>query len=96
MKIPSQEKDQFKVILRIFQKMFKKELTQERVRSIIGKIDESLTTKKQKDQFSLIDMVRTIMETWTAEITQILTARKQQKVQTKCEISDLLRGKVMF
>ena len=56
--------------------MFKKELTQERVRSIIGKIDESLTTKKQKDMFSLIDMVRTIMETWTAEITQILTARK--------------------
>lgn len=40
MKLPSDENYQFKVILRIFEKMFKKELTTERVESIIAKIDE--------------------------------------------------------
>lgn len=42
MKLPKDMTQQFKVILRIFEKMFKKELTTERVNSIIANIDLSL------------------------------------------------------
>ena len=39
MKMPKRADQQFKVILRILEKMFKKEINQERVKSIISKID---------------------------------------------------------
>jgi hypothetical protein len=42
MKLPTDENQQFKAILRVFEKMFKKELTPERVESIIQKIDLAL------------------------------------------------------
>lgn len=42
MKIPKDESQQYKVILRIFDKMFKKELTPQRVEQIINKIEIAL------------------------------------------------------
>ena len=39
MKMPNTADQQFKVILRILEKMFKKEINEERVKSIISKID---------------------------------------------------------
>jgi hypothetical protein len=46
MKMPSDEKKQFKVILRIFEKMFKKELNSERVEKIIADIDVKLKKRQ--------------------------------------------------
>lgn len=72
MKIPRDETQQYKVILRIFEKIFKKELTQEKVQAIIGKIDEALkatATSKQSKRISIGDVVHGIMGTWTKEIT---------------------------
>ena len=37
-----------------------------------------------------------IRETWTLSITEIVKKRKEKKEETKCEVSDLLRAKVMF
>ena len=42
MKLPVDERYQFKVILRIFEKMFKQELTPERVQKLIIKIEKNL------------------------------------------------------
>lgn len=36
------------------------------------------------------------MSTWTQEITEIVKKRKADKHETKCEVSDLLRAKLMF
>jgi hypothetical protein len=36
------------------------------------------------------------MVIWTNEITEIVAERKNNKIQTAFEITDLLRGKVMF
>lgn len=36
------------------------------------------------------------METWTSEITEIVKDRKEKKIKTVCELSDLLRAKIMF
>lgn len=52
MKIPKDEKEQFKVILRIFEKMFKKEINTERVQLIIGKIDAAVRRKQQSTRNS--------------------------------------------
>ena len=68
MKLPKDEKYQFKVILRIFEKMFKKELTADRVQSIIEKIDSALEKKQAENPSSSIktgDVVSDIMKTWT-------------------------------
>jgi hypothetical protein len=46
MKLPKNPDQQFKVILRILEKMFKKEITPQKVESIIAKIDSALSTKK--------------------------------------------------
>ena len=43
-----------------------------------------------------MDIVSTIMKTWTSEITNIVQERKKDKIETKFEVSDLLRAKVMF
>lgn len=72
MKIPRDERQQYKVILRIFEKMFKKELTEEKVQSIICKIDEALkktAESKQSKRIGIGDVVHGIMETWTKEIS---------------------------
>jgi hypothetical protein len=45
MKMPKREDQQFKVILRILEKMFKKEINEERVKSIISKIDRQLKAR---------------------------------------------------
>lgn len=42
MKMPKRPDQQFKVILRILEKMFKKEINKERVKTIITKIDRKL------------------------------------------------------
>ena len=68
MKLPKDQKYQFKVILRIFEKMFKKELTADRVQSIIEKIDSALEKKQAENLSSSIqtgDVVSDIMKTWT-------------------------------
>lgn len=73
MKLPKDERHQFKVILRIFEKMFKKELTEDRVKEIIAKIDKKIGEKQEKIKSSknieLGDVVHDIIETWTEEIT---------------------------
>ena len=46
MKLPKNPDQQFKVILRILEKMFKKEITPQKVESIIAKIDSALSAKK--------------------------------------------------
>lgn len=48
MKMPKRADQQFKVILRILEKMFKKEINQERVKSIIVKIDNKLRLEGKK------------------------------------------------
>ena len=100
MKLPKDERHQFKVILRIFEKMFKKELTEDRVKEIIAKIDKKIEEKQEKLKSSknieLGDVVHDIIETWTGEITEIVRQRKVDQVETKCEVSDLLRAKIMY
>lgn len=80
--------------------MFKAELTKEKVQSLIENIDEALKKKVTETgnskNIGLGDIVPVIMETWTKEITKILTKRREEKKKTVCEVSDLLRAKVMF
>lgn len=83
MKLPSDENYQFKVILRIFEKMFKKELTTERVESIIAKIDEELEKKQKENPGKMLetgDVLTNIMGTWTQEITEMVKKRKENKI----------------
>jgi hypothetical protein len=42
MKLPKEENQQYRVILRIFEKMFKNDLTPKRVESILQKVDLAL------------------------------------------------------
>ena len=44
----------------------------------------------------LVTVVRSIIEVWTGEITNILQERKKTKVPTECTISDMVRGKIIF
>lgn len=74
--------------------MFKKELNEQRVKSIITKIDKHLRENGKK--VTMINIVHEIMEVWTQEITLILKEREKNKIETTCGISDLLRGKIMF
>jgi hypothetical protein len=59
MKLPKDIAQQFKVILRILEKMFKKEINQKRVESIITKIDMALL--KRGDKATLINVVHEIL-----------------------------------
>lgn len=70
MKLPKDTAQQFKVILRILEKMFKKEIDEKRVKSIISKIDAALRSKG--NTITLLNVVHEIMEVWTKEITLIL------------------------
>ena len=55
------------------------------------------TIKRGQDtHIEAVDIVCTIMKTWTSEITNIVQERKKDKIETKFEVSDLLRAKVMF
>jgi hypothetical protein len=94
MKLPKRADQQFKVILRILEKMFKKEINEDRVKSIISKIDNQL--KAGGNTITLINIVHEIMDVWTNEITLILQERSKSQTETTCGISDLLRGKIMF
>jgi threonine dehydrogenase-like Zn-dependent dehydrogenase len=94
MKMPKRADQQFKVILRILEKMFKKEINEERVRSIISKIDQQV--RKGGNAINMGNIVHEIMDVWTKEITLILQDRAKNKTETTCAISDLLRGKIMF
>ena len=93
-KLPKRADQQFKVILRILEKMFKKEIDAARVNKIIQTIDDNL--KKKGSSVTLLNIVTEIMEVWTKEITGILQERSKKQIETTCAISDLLRGKVMF
>jgi hypothetical protein len=95
MKMPKRADQQFKVILRILEKMFKKEINAERVASIISKIDARLRAG-DSGKITLLNIVHEIMDVWTKEITLILKEREKNKEETACGISDLLRGKLMF
>lgn len=78
MKLPKRAEQQFKVILRILEKMFKNEIDKQRVNLIISKIDKELRTKG--NAVTLINIVHEIIEVWTKEITIILQERKQKKI----------------
>lgn len=77
MKLPERPDRQFKVILRIFEKMFKKEINAERVSKIIEKIEGQLSSKGEK--LTLLTVVHEIMDVWTQEITAILQERSKSK-----------------
>ena len=47
MKMPKEERDQFKVFLRLFEKMFKKEMTDQKRDSIISKVDKEIKNMKR-------------------------------------------------
>ena len=94
MKLPKRAEQQFKVILHILEKMFKKEIDAARVRSIISKIDGQLKAKGKS--VTLVSIVHEIMDVWTKEITLILEERTRSQTETTCGISDLVRGKIMF
>jgi quinol monooxygenase YgiN len=96
MKLPENTEDQFKVILRIMEKMFKKELTRDRVKSIIQKIDDKLEAQAKTGEVSSLQVVRLIIEVWTNEITNILQKRMRRGIQTTCAIKDLVRGKLLY
>ena len=97
MKLPKDERYQFKVLLRIFEKMFKQEMTETKVNQMISKIDGSVKVSSETTkQFRIIDVMHMIRENWTKEITEIVRARKKAQKETKFEVSDLLRGKIMF
>lgn len=36
------------------------------------------------------------MTIWTEEITELVKKRKENGIETKCELSDLLRAKIMY
>jgi hypothetical protein len=55
MKLPKDTSQQFKVILRILEKMFKKEINEQRVKSIISKIDAEL--RNNGDTVTLLNVV---------------------------------------
>lgn len=78
MKLPKRTDQQFKVILRILEKMFKKEINTERVNKIIQKIDDNL--KEKGSSVTLFNIVTEIMEVWTKEITSILQERSKAKI----------------
>ena len=54
--------------------MFKKELTPERVQSIIGKIDQALEKKQAESAKHLTvgQVVGCVMGTWTMEISEMV------------------------
>ena len=96
MKIPENEQEQFKVYLRILEKIFKKEITEERKRSIIEKIDKELQSNVEKDAVTITNVISYIFKVWTEEITLILQERQSKKVPTVFNIGDLVRGKVIY
>ena len=75
MKLPKRAEQQFKVILRILEKMFKNEINRERVFIIISKIDKEL--RKKGNAITLINIVHEIISVWTKEITIILQKREE-------------------
>ena len=96
LKMPENPQDQFKVLLRIMEKMFKAEITKDKVKEIISKVDKELRAKAEKGKVSFLSVVQDIIGVWTSEITEILQQRKKQQKETVCTISDLLRGKIVF
>lgn len=62
MKFPEKSHEQFKVLLRVLEKMFKKEINEERVKKIIKSIDDRLIKLKN---LTLVTVVHEIMEIWT-------------------------------
>jgi len=63
MKLPKRSDQQFKVILRILEKMFKKEIDEARVKSIISKIDKQV--KARGNDITLTNIIHEIMDIWT-------------------------------
>ena len=63
MKLPKRPEQQFKVILRILEKMFKKEINAERVNAIIQKIEKQLRAGGKN--ITLLTIVHEIMDVWT-------------------------------
>lgn len=33
---------------------------------------------------------------WASQVTEILIRRKEEKVETKCQVGDLVKGKIIF
>ncbi len=75
-KIPVNTSEQFKVMLRIMEKLFKKEIDAKRTTKIITKINERL---KVIEDPKIQAVVREIMTVWNDEITDILKKRNKKK-----------------
>ena len=76
MKLPENTADQFRVYLRIMEKMFKKELTRDRVKDIISKIDEKVKAGLSQGGITINNVVTFVIEVWTGEVTSILQERR--------------------
>lgn len=70
------------------------------MQQIIGKIDMAVRRKQQNTRNSrhigIGDVIHEIMNVWIKEITDIVVQRKRKYIETKCEVSDLLRAKIMY
>jgi hypothetical protein len=69
------------------------------VESIIKKIDDALMEKQKGENtksVSVGEVVHEVMDVWIKEITEMVNDRKTKKIETKCEVSDLLRAKIMY
>lgn len=91
LKLPDHPAGRFKVYIRIMEKMFKEIAS--RKEPIIQIIENKMASIKSSNMQTVISL---LVETWTAEISTILTERKEKKIPTQCFISDLVRGKAMF
>ena len=76
--------------------MFKKELTRDKVKEIVTKIDEKVKAGLNQGGITINNVVTFVIEVWTGQITSILQERNKNKIVTECLISDLVRGKVMY
>ena len=55
--------------------MFKKELTQDKVRKIIANIEDKIIEKINKEKVTINTVVSLVFTVWTDEITAILRKR---------------------
>lgn len=99
-KIPQEEKDMHPQLLEVFQQIFKPELSKDKLLSIIKKVDESvqneLRGKHEVNQVAKEDLFFKIMEVWIKEVNDIVSKRKLNSVETKCELTDLLSSSIQF
>lgn len=80
----------FKVLIRIFEKMFKE---------LKGRREDiylEIQKKMSQEKMPLFGIIQVIMSVWIEAINRVLKEREQKQVPTECYITDLVRGKCMF